>query len=125
MDSRQCGDFELAATLYREHLKKHGSQTQEEKLIEMQYKDEEDDRRDKRQKANAAKEEAVEAAREVDLETDTAVILKFRKAQCRAELQAWALWLTDRGIKIGSKAGQVDCLLIGNLQPLREKSWCH
>ena len=114
-------DLELAATLYREHVKKHGSQQQEEKLIDDWDKEAEDDRRAKRQKSNAAKEKTLEIAKATTVVIDAAAIQKYKKDECRAQLQAWSVWLTEQGFKIGSKVGQVDCLLTGKVQELRDK----
>ena len=37
------------------------------------------------------------------------------------DLLAWAVWLKQKAVQIGSTAGQVDCLITGKLKPLREK----
>ena len=41
--------------------------------------------------------------------------------KCKEQLRAWAVWLTDRGKKIGSKPGQIDCLLSGKKEVLQGK----
>ena len=63
-------DLELATKLYREHLKEHGSQSAEEKLIDDKHKEDEDKRREVRRIANKKKDAARAAA-----EAATLVIL--------------------------------------------------
>ena len=114
-------DLELAATLYREHVKEHGSQTAEEKLVDAKYHEGEEDRREKRRQATAVKEKPLEVAKATTIETDPDLIKKFKKEKCRTQLKAWAVWLEQKGFKICSKAGQVNCLVTGNLNPLRDR----
>ena len=114
-------DLELAAKLYREHVKKHGSQSDEEKKIDDKHKGSEDKRRDDRQKATKKKEAARAEAEAATLIVEANEIKKFSVIKCKDQLRAWAAWLVAQGVKIGSKPGQVDCLLKGNRGALQGK----
>ena len=71
------GDLELGAKFYREHLKEHGSQLAEEKLIDDKHKEDEDKRRNVRRIANQ-KKDAVRA----DAEAATLVIIASEISDC-------------------------------------------
>ena len=53
--------------------------------------------------------------------TDADAIQKYKGLECKAQLQAWGTWLTEQGFKIGSKNGQVDCLVTGRVPVLKAK----
>ena len=86
-------------------MKEHGSQTTEEKLVDVKYHEEEADRREKRRQAIAVKGKQLEVAKNTTIETDPDLIKKFPKGQCRIDRLAWAVWLRQKGFQIGSKTG--------------------
>ena len=87
-------DLELAAKLHREHMKKHGSQMQEERIIDAKHQEAEDKHRDDRRKANLKKAAAHELAAAATLVTEASATNKFYVVECKAQLKAWAAWLT-------------------------------
>ena len=115
-----AADLELAAKLHMEHVKKHGSQTQEEKVIADRHKEAEGKRRSDRRTANAKKAETNAVAEAKTLVVDPTAISKFSVAHCKAQLKVWVVWLAAKGMKIGSRPGQVD-FLQGNRDPMRDK----
>ena len=83
----------MDATLYREHVKKHGSQAAEEKLFDDWGKEAEEKRRGDRQKANEKKEKTQQIARMTTIVTNADAIQKYKGPECKGQLQAWGAWL--------------------------------
>jgi hypothetical protein len=109
-------DLKLARKLARDYARKHGSQTKEALAIDDKYKEEEEERLQRRLEFRARREKLADAAESIVLITDLALVSGMGKPEVETQLRAWGVWAKKNKVP-----KEYDLRISGNKGPLVER----